>query len=135
MKKTLVALFATFGLILGALAFTSPAQAKVYPGTVKTSTSVSAPSSVKEGKSFTVKARVRGGSASAVAGKIKITFKGKSYTKTVSKGSASVKFKAPKVSKNKKYTISATFTPKAGSVYKKSSGSKKITVKNVKKKK
>lgn len=135
MKKAIIALFATIGLVLSAASFVSPAQAAPYPGTVKTSSKISAPSSVKEGKSFTVKATVKGGSSSAVAGKIRISFKGKTVTKTVSRGTTSVKFKAPKVSKTKSYTVSVKFTPKSGSVYKASSASKKVKVKNVKKKK
>lgn len=135
MKKAIIALFATIGLVLSAASFVSPAQAAPYPGTVKTLTRISAPSSVNEGKSFTVKATVKGGSSSAVAGKIRISFRGKTVTKTVWRGTTSVKFKAPKVSKTKSYTISVKYTPKSGSVYKASSASKKIKVKNKKKKK
>ncbi|MFI5429473.1 hypothetical protein [Aeromicrobium sp. UC242_57] len=96
--------------------------------TKKSTTSISAPGSVKGGKSFTVKVKTSG-SSGKVAGTIKIKFNGKTITKSISNGSTSVSFKAPKVKKNKKYSISATYTPKKDSVYKASSKSKSITVK------
>lgn len=129
MKKTLVAPLATIGLVLGSVALTSPAQA-AYPGTVNTSTSVSAPSSVNEGSTLTVKVTTASGNATGITGTTKVTFGGQTVSKSVSNGSTSVSFKAPSVSKSTKYTISASFTATSGSVYKNSSGSKSITVAN-----
>lgn len=131
MKKALVALFATLGLVLGSVALTSPAQAKVYPNTVKTKTTAKAPSSVKTGKKFTVTFTVAGGNSKA-NGTAVVKFNGKSYKVTIKNGKGKLSLKAPKLSKkakSKSFKVSVSFTPKKGTVHKKSSSSKTVKVK------
>ena len=129
MKKIVIALFASIALVLGSGALVSGASA-AYPGSVVTKTSIISRSSVNEGKSFTVKIRVKAGNAKVSGGRAKVTFGGRGYTAPIKNGTASVKVKAPKVKKTTKKTLKASYKPAADSVYKPSSASKQIKVKD-----
>jgi hypothetical protein len=131
MKKIVIALFASIALVLGTGALVSSANA-AYPDSVRTSTSASAPSSVNEGKSFTVRVRVRAGNASVNSGTVKVTFNGTSYTRSAKGGSVTFKLKAPKVKRTTTKTIRVSFRASSSSVYKDSSTSDSIRIKNKK---
>jgi hypothetical protein len=131
MKKIVIALFASIALVLGTGALVSSASA-AYPNTVKTTTSVSAKSSVNEGKKFTVKVKVRAGNARVSNGVVKVTFDGKKYTRAAKGGSVSISVRAPKVKKTTRKTIKVTYTASGSSVFKDSSDSTSIKVKNKK---
>jgi hypothetical protein len=133
MKKILIALAASIALVLGTGAFVSGANAAVYPGTVVTSSSIVSTSSTTEGKYFNVRVRVSAGNAAVSSGSVKVIFGGRAYSTDVDNGAISIKVKAPSVSKTRLKTLKAYYTPKAGSVFTKSSASKTITVKNKKK--
>lgn len=133
MKKTVIALFAALALLLGSGALVSGASAAPYPNTVPTKSTVKSSSKVNEGKSFTITIRVRAGNASVANGNVRVTFNGRTYTVKVRNGIAKVKLKAPKVSKTTKKTVKVSYKPSGSSVYKASSASKKITIKNKKK--
>ena len=133
MKKTVIALFAALALLLGSGALVSGASAAPYPNTVPTKSTVKGSSKVNEGKKFTVTVRVRAGNASVKDGNARITFNGRTYTVKVRNGIAKIKLKAPQVKKTTKKTIKVRYRAAGSSVYKASDASKKITIKNKKK--
>jgi hypothetical protein len=133
MKKIVLALFAAVALVLGSGALVSGASAATYPNTIATKTSISAANSVNEGKSFNVVVRVRAGNAVVREGKITVTFGGRSYTKSVSGTSVKFKVKAPSVKKTTTKTLKASYKPANNSVFKASSDTDTVKVKNKKK--
>jgi hypothetical protein len=129
MKKILIALVASVALVLGTGALVNGASA-AYPNSVATKTSIASRSSVNEGKSFTVKVRVKAGNAKVSDGKAKVVFGGRTYTVTIKNGVATFKVKAPKVKKTTKKTLKVSYKPSGSSVYKPSGASKTIKVKD-----
>ncbi|MCW2839288.1 MAG: hypothetical protein JWR55_771 [Aeromicrobium sp.] len=134
MKKIVLALFAAVALVLGSGALVSGASAAVYPNTIATKTSISAPNSVNEGKSLNVIVRVRAGNAVVREGKVTVIFGGRSYTKSVSGTSVKFKVKAPSVKKTTTKTLKASYKPANNSVFKASNDTDTVKVKNKKKK-
>ncbi|MRJ99908.1 hypothetical protein GEV27_00080 [Aeromicrobium sp. S22] len=129
MKKTALALFASLALVLGMGALGSTANA-AYPNTVKTSVSA-AGKTVNEGSTFKVTAKVSAGN-STVGGRVTAVFNGKKYNASLSGGRATIFVKAPKVKKTTVKTLRLNYKPYAGSVYKASSTSISVKVKNKK---
>jgi hypothetical protein len=134
MKKIVLALFAAVALVLGSGALVSGASAAVYPNTIATSTSISAPNSVNEKKNFTVVVRVRAGNAVVREGRVTVVFGGRSYTKSVSGPAVRFRVKAPSVKKTTTKTLKASYKPANNSVFQASSDTDTVKVKNKKKK-
>ena len=134
MKKTVIALFASLALVLGMGTLVSSANAAPYPNTVKTTTKISAASSVNEAKSFKVIVRVKAGNAHVGSGRVRVVFAGTTYSKAISGGITTFYVKAPSVSKTTTKILKARYVPEDDSVYQDSSASKSIKVKNKKKK-
>lgn len=134
MKKILIALVASVALVLGMGAFVGSANAAVYPNTVATKTSISSASSVTEGKRLSVVIRVRAGNAIVREGTVTAIFGGRRYTSKVKSSVVKFKIKAPSVKKTTRKTLKVTYKPASNSVFKASSASDKIKVKNKKKK-
>jgi hypothetical protein len=132
MKKAVLGLFASIALILGVGAMGNTAVAAPYPSTVKTYSIITRTASTTEGKSFTTKVIVTAGNAVVDEGKVTIVFGGRKFYGNVNNGSARIKVKAPKVSKTQKKTMKAAYKPSSKSVYKSSTTTTKITVKNKK---
>ncbi|NRQ49126.1 hypothetical protein [Aeromicrobium stalagmiti] len=129
MKKTVIALFASLALVLGMGALVSSANA-AYPNTVPTSVSA-ASKSVNEKSTFKLTVKVKAGTGKP-GGSVTVVFNGKKQTKSLSGSAATFSLKAPSVSKTTTKTASFSYKPYAGSVFKKSSGSASIKVKNKK---
>jgi len=137
MKKTLIGLFASSALVLGTSAIGSSATAaptKVYPGTVVTTTAIASTAVKAENKRFTVRVVVTAGNATVSEGSATVIFGGKRYVGPVFNGLATFRVKAPKVNKTKFKTLKANFKVVGGSVFKPSSASKKILIRNIAKK-
>ena len=137
MKKILAASVGAL-LLTGSLVATSgsAAQADPYPGTIATSTSVTAsPAKVKLRKKVTVCASVTASGNVAPSGTISFTVSrgSKVYlTSTQAYSGTSVCVKTKKLKKKGRYTASAAFTAPANSVFKASSGSTTFKVKKKK---
>jgi hypothetical protein len=134
MKKTALALVAAIALVLGSGSMVSSANAAVYPNTINTKTTISAANSVTEGKRLSVVVRVRAGNAVVREGTVTAVFGGRRYTAKVRSTSVKFKIKAPSVKKTSSKTLKVTYRPAPNSVFKASSASDKIKIKNKKKK-
>lgn len=132
MKKAVLGLFASIALVLGVGAMGNTAVAAPYPSTVKTYSIITRTASVTEGKSFTTKVIVTAGNSVVDEGTVTIVFGGRKFNGKVNNGSASIKVTAPKVSKTQKKTMRANFKPSSKSVFKPSTTTAQITVKNKK---
>lgn len=131
MKKMIIGLFTAILMSAGLVSFaSSSAQAVDYPGTVATTTKVSAPNSVKRGAKVIVSAKVNSGNAKPV-GKVTVSIKGKGYSfsKTVNYAGAKVSVSSSKLKKAGTYKITVKFSPKAGSVFKASKATDSVKVK------
>lgn len=129
MKKTAIALFASLALVLGMGALGSTANA-AYPNTVRTSISA-AGKSVNEGSTFKATAKVNAGNAK-VSGTVTAVFNGKKQTLKLSGGRATFYLKAPKVKKTTVKTLRFNFDAPSKSIYKDSSTSVQVKIKNKK---
>lgn len=129
MKKTVIALFASLALVLGMGALVSSANA-AYPNTVPTSASA-ASKTVNEKSTFKLTVKVSAGTGKP-GGYVTMIFNGKKQTKSLKGSAATFSLKAPSVNRTKTKTAKFSYKPYSGSVFKKSSGSASITVKNKK---
>ena len=124
MKKLIASAFTavlmTTGLVM-AENVQAEAASHVYPNTVNTATKVNGPKKVKHGK----RVRIRPVVTTGAKGTVKVTIRrGKTVvkTKTVKPGTR-IYFRAKKKGK---YKITATFTPAANTVWKKSVSTVKV---------
>src|SRR4051812_26134219 len=117
MKKAILALFASLALALSTVSLASTAQAAAYPSSVVTFTSITGPTSVAEGKRFTVNVRVRSGNGQPNDGRVRVIFAGKVYSKPVASVTR-ISVVAPKVSRTTTKTLKAYFVAADGSVFK-----------------
>jgi hypothetical protein len=130
MKKTVIAIFASFALVLGIGGLGESAQA-VYPNTVATTTQILRSASVTEGRSFHVTVQVSAGNATISSGRVLVRFDGKSYSKSVSNSRATFTIRAPKVSRTQRLKMSAKYYRATGSIFQSSpTTSRYILVKN-----
>jgi hypothetical protein len=125
LQTTAIALVAAVALFVGVGGYAESAQA-AYPNTVRTTSSISAPSKVKANKSFNVNVRVKAGNTRVTSGKVRVTFNGKVQQRTVKGGLVSFRLKAPK--RTGKKTIKVAFRPAGDSVFKASEDSQSIRI-------
>lgn len=130
MKKLFAAIIASV-LLFPAFTTTDAHAGGPYPGSVNTTTNVSAPAKVKRGKGFTVTARLRVSSSAASTCRgtyvIRVQKNGKTKTRTASvpPPRASFNFRLGSVGG---WRIKARYVPRAGSPCQPSSKSRTITV-------
>jgi hypothetical protein len=124
------ALLICAGLVAGS---TTAAQADPYPGTVRTSTSLSGKSVIRLGKRAVVKVKVSTAGNTRPRGKVRLIVKprrgGATFSVTKMYVGNRVTFRTPKLKKRGAYTLTAKFLPPPRSVFRPSSSSKIIFVK------
>lgn len=129
MKKLIASLIAGFMLTAGLVvaASSAPVHAAPYPPTVVTKVVLKAPGTIKKGKWVTATVKVVAGSASP-KGTVRVQIKrlegGYNTIVTKSYNGSPKSFKSSKLTKTGKYMIIVRFTPKSGSVFKKSGNAK-----------
>lgn len=134
MKKTVIGLFASLALVLGIGAMGSSATAapSPYPSSVRTDVFITRTAPVTEGKTFTTRVVVFAGNAVVDEGTVTVVFGGRKFSAPVSGGEAILSVKAPSVNKSKYKNMTARYQREGGSVYKSSTTSTRIYVKNKK---
>jgi hypothetical protein len=115
LRTIAIACIATVALVVGMGGYVESAQA-VYPNSVRTTSTMSAPSKVTQGKSFTVKVRVRAGNAQVTSGRVRVIFNGRSQQKNITRsGVVTFSVKAPKRRGTK--IVKAYYRPLTGFAY------------------
>lgn len=133
MKKLIAAIFVALLTTAGLVATsTGAAQAACpYTSCVVTKTNLTVPATVKAGRKASISVKVTAQGNLQPVGKVVVTIKGKGFKQTLSKavsGERTFSFVTRSLKKPGKYTVSAAYAPKPGSVFKASSAIKSFRV-------